>query len=65
MTADELKALRKDAKLTALQLAEKVGMTVEHISRLENGHRRITTKTACAMKYAMRSDRLTTGDRDE
>ena len=38
MLAKELKALRVNADLTQVESAEKLGVSVVHLSNLENGH---------------------------
>ncbi len=53
MTSDELRALRAQYQVSAAKLAEAIGISPEHLSRMENGKRAITTQMACAVKYKL------------
>jgi DNA-binding transcriptional regulator YiaG len=50
LTGDEIKFLRKMADLSAGQLAQLLGTHNTNLSKWENGSRRITKKTDCALR---------------
>ena len=49
MTKEKFKQIRVDSGLTQVELADKLGITPVHISRLENGHD-ISKMISMAMK---------------
>jgi len=48
-----IKRLRKDAKLTQEQLAERAGVSTSTITRIEQGERGVSTKTEKALAQAL------------
>ncbi len=48
-----IKELREAAGMTQAELSQKSGISQEHISRLENGHHDINTKTADKIAAAL------------
>lgn len=49
----EIREAREVAGVTARSLAKAMGITPEHLSRVENGHRPVTTMLALAASVAI------------
>lgn len=53
MTSAEFKAARKKTGMSQKQLAEKLGMTQQMVSRIETGTRQPTKQQAAAMRLLL------------
>lgn len=53
MTPMQLINARKQFGLSQKELAGLLGVSREHISRMENGHETISRLTECAVKYVL------------
>jgi len=51
VTSDQLRAVREKLKMTQPQLAEKIGMTRDAISSMEQGRRPIARVTQMAIEH--------------
>jgi transcriptional regulator with XRE-family HTH domain len=53
VTSQELRRIRKAMGLTQKQLAEKLGVTLTSVARMERGEQRIMPVTTLAVKYLL------------
>ena len=53
LTGAELRFLRKELAMSGKAFARQLGMTAEHLSRLETGHREITRSTDLLVRLAV------------
>lgn len=58
MTGEELRALRKTLKLTQSQMAEKLGITLSAIYKLESGENNMSKRTEKLLHYVEMESKL-------
>lgn len=60
MTAVELYQARKELKLTQTQLGDKLGLSREHVTRMETGSRPLQASTAKKVQYLLAMCKIST-----